>query len=438
MSIPRTGDGPGIKALNRRLPGENTIVLAGDSIAALDNIDTTSLAGFSKLPARGVFAWTNYLLNQRFRVVNRAGVSGNKTSDLLARLGTDVIAYRPKYCWLIIGANDVTNDIAAATTILNFQAIFSQLIAANIVPIVNLVPPSTSISTNARAAAWVTVNQFIRDYARGMNGTVGGKVGGIIVLDTEWVYLDTANTYPQPLAGYTDGVVHPYTKGSYAWAKQAASILDPIIPKVPIFDSASKPTYSTGDAALIANPTMLGTGGTKNTGVTGSLADSWTATIMNSFGTAVASKVARTDGPGSWQQVAFTGSASFAGVDTGCQLTSSTISLPAGVAIGDTVACFVEYQMDASPTLYLGTEVRMRFNGATAPQWVTAPAWETSAEYVPLAQDQAGGFIATGETVIPAGTTGISVFIRPYASAANAAFTYRIGRVQVRKLQSYG
>ncbi|MBE3577182.1 MAG: SGNH/GDSL hydrolase family protein [Limnochordales bacterium] len=50
---------------------------------------------------------------RQIRVIN-AGISGNKVTDLLARLDRDVIAARPDWMTIMIGVNDVWHDFLSA------------------------------------------------------------------------------------------------------------------------------------------------------------------------------------------------------------------------------------------------------------------------------------------------------------------------------------
>jgi len=62
------------------------------------------------------------------RLVNNAGVPGDTTADMLARLNSDVFAYKPEVLFIMGGTNDLGHNFSQATTIANLRAI---IIAAN-------------------------------------------------------------------------------------------------------------------------------------------------------------------------------------------------------------------------------------------------------------------------------------------------------------------
>ncbi|MGA3031155.1 MAG: GDSL-type esterase/lipase family protein [Candidatus Limnocylindrales bacterium] len=61
-------------------------------------------------------------------LVNNAGVPGDLTGDMLARLNSDVFAYKPEVLFIMGGTNDLGHNVSQATTIANLKAI---IVAAN-------------------------------------------------------------------------------------------------------------------------------------------------------------------------------------------------------------------------------------------------------------------------------------------------------------------
>jgi lysophospholipase L1-like esterase len=62
------------------------------------------------------------------RLVHNAGVPGDTTAQMLARLKSDVFAYKPEVLFIMGGTNDLDDRISQATTIANLKAI---IVAAN-------------------------------------------------------------------------------------------------------------------------------------------------------------------------------------------------------------------------------------------------------------------------------------------------------------------
>lgn len=403
----------------------NRLAIIGNSIPGQDNLDTTSSAGFTKWLGNGVAQWANYLLGGRFQIVARAGIGGQTTAQILARFQADALSSSPRYVWMLeCGINDPANDVAHTTTIANFKSMFALCRASGATPIVSSLPPSTSINSANRANAYAKVNNFLRDYAR--------ETGEIILIDNDWLYLDTTATYPHPLAASTDSIVHPNARGAFLWGRRAAQILDPIIPKVPVFSNAANVTWSTDAEKFITNPFQRGTAGTKGTNTTGNVSDSWTVAVNTTPadpGAVVASKVARTDAPGEWMQLAFTGATGYTAQDTGILANTAAVALPTDVVAGDTVYAVAEINMLAGQTNFRNVAFRLRSGSV----WSEAMRYETSVQYVSLGEDWPAGVLTTPDMIVPSGSTGLNVYLRFMAGAANAAFTAQIGRVQIRK-----
>ncbi len=74
---------------------------------------------------------------------HNAGVPGDTTADMRARLSGDVFTYQPNYVFILGGTNDLGHNISQATTIANLRYIITQTIAHHAVPIVINVPPDS-------------------------------------------------------------------------------------------------------------------------------------------------------------------------------------------------------------------------------------------------------------------------------------------------------
>jgi len=83
------------------------------------------------------------------RLVHNAGVPGDTTAQMRARVNSDAWAYKPNYLFILGGTNDVGHGISQATTITNLRYIIANTKAHHIVPVILLVPPNSYSSMNS-------------------------------------------------------------------------------------------------------------------------------------------------------------------------------------------------------------------------------------------------------------------------------------------------
>ena len=79
----------------------------------------------------------------QLRLVHNAGVSGDTTADMRARLNGDVFAYNPGVLFVMGGTNDVGHKISASTTIANLKAIVVAAKARGILVVLATIPPTS-------------------------------------------------------------------------------------------------------------------------------------------------------------------------------------------------------------------------------------------------------------------------------------------------------
>ena len=77
------------------------------------------------------------------RLVHNAGVPGDTTAQMLARLNGDVFAYKPEVLFIMGGTNDLGRNISQATTIANLRAIIVAAEKKGIRIDLMTVPPDT-------------------------------------------------------------------------------------------------------------------------------------------------------------------------------------------------------------------------------------------------------------------------------------------------------
>lgn len=369
---------------------------------------------------RGYWHWAQAMSGQRAYCAVYAGIGGNITTQMRARLQNDVIAPltssiydgRPKYCVVMGGVNDSVNasDIIATATG-NLAAIYDALLAANIQPIAMTITPTTSADTETKIANWIGINDWLLSYC---------PANGIPLADN---IADTlAGAYP-PVAtpewwsGGTHDGVHPTAAGAQTIAKALAAILADVLPAVDHFDMA---TTSTQLGSVLLNPAMLGTNGTLSSS-TGEVADEWKLTGGDG------AKAVRGDTlAGALQTVTIVG--------TDVRLDPSpSIDITTGFAAGDLLVAQAEVffpspdNWEAVTTFYLHMEFR---DGGTVLKSVHCMAndpYTTSiANIVP------GGkiILRTHPWVAPAATDTIRSFIYLTGTAGSID----VGRYEILKL----
>ena len=395
---------------------KTTCVIFGDSITAQNRADT---AGFLNNSDRGYFTWANAYLGQRLNLVKNAGVGGQTTAQMLARIDDDVLSQAAGYVFVLGGYNDIVNGIAWQNTISNLETIYNRISSYGSSVIAMAIQPSATFNTAARRDAVANINLWIRNYAI--------KTSGIIFVDTYTPLLDPVNTSGGAITALQIDTIHPSTSGAQRLGKQIFNRLDKLLPVVEIQSSIAdiaSPTNPYGN--MILNPVMGGTSGLLQAGTTGSVADNWNALIASGTGTSVESKVARTDYPNlQWQQSVLTnttGSSTFYLYKAAQSMASS------GLVVGDVVYAQIEIELSAISGLTV--------DGINSDLIAIGGTGITSA----YAMGQAQGLIEGGYFVlrtpnftIPPSTTGLQLN-NELKVTGNGSVTIRHGRAELRKV----
>lgn len=384
---------------------DHEIVLFGDSITEANGSAPTD---------KGYFNWLNVMLSQRWDVVYNAGVGGNSTAQMLARIDTDVIAYAPAWVMIMGGVNDIAAGTSSATILSNLDSILQTVLAAGMYPIISTLPPSTSFDTTAEGTVWTAVNAGIRAFAT--------TYPGVLVVDAGPEYWDSSQpTLALPLSGYTVDGVHPNALGAgtlaakmYTDLAAKAGILYPSYQGLAWADITANRLYYS-----VPNQMMAGTAGSKTAPATGDVATGFTVSAGGTW-----SKVARTDGkPGAWQQCVI-------GVESD-QATFAEFDITTGFSVGDVIYAQVEFESDndwtspKSAYLYLAA-----LNGSTVLSTSQALGHSTGGGSGTVAVRVSAGIYRTERMTIPATTNKIRV----YFTAQMVSGTFRISRFEIVKV----
>jgi len=140
----------GATTLVKNMLRPRTIIPAGDSGIAGGSAQTSEVWQFaSNLAETSIYAAKD------LRLIRNAGVAGDTSAMLEARLQADVIAYAPDACLLMIGTNDFISGMANSAYAAMFNSIermVLRLLKAGILPIIMTPPPKNAAAVEAKRA----------------------------------------------------------------------------------------------------------------------------------------------------------------------------------------------------------------------------------------------------------------------------------------------
>lgn len=182
-------------------PPSGTVVFMGDSI--------TQFWGHGVLPDHPTASPTIY---QQFPGAIDAGVAGQTTDQMLARISTDVLAQHPKILVILGGTNDMLR-VANPTTD-NIAEMASQASAAGIRVILCTIPPIERWSAGITITDATTGNAAVANFNASVKMLAAEYGYGLADYHTAMVLPDgTAND-----ALFEDGI-HPNDAGYAAMAQ---------------------------------------------------------------------------------------------------------------------------------------------------------------------------------------------------------------------------
>jgi len=235
------------------LPPSNTVLSVGDSISAQNQTDAGA-------EANGFYDRTSWLNHARrhlpdntFRVVGNAGIGGNKTADLLARLSADVLTKPGDWVALNIGVNDLFDGTGTtvATIKANLTSIVEQILATGKSIAWNTPTPS-GFGTPTTISNLHEIIRWIKEFAANHRSR-------IVVIDMHAAVVDPADGFP--FAGYPrieDGTanrgVHPGYLGCAAMGRAWADAMRPHLTASTVNVQAA----NAGTRNLMANGLFVG------------------------------------------------------------------------------------------------------------------------------------------------------------------------------------
>lgn len=416
-------EGPSFGAFGGRPTGVTTVFI-GDSItgngfltdgAVQHDIQGPVYAGgtFARTDDYGFVPWADFLSDGGFGNIINAGIGGNTTQQILARVETDVLAHRPQRVVDECGTNNIMAGDSAATIIAQKQQLFdayrkigAQIIAFDIAP--------RGIFTTANRDTAVEVNRWLYEQA--------STQPDIAVFSMSAILADYASVTGGVSAARTFDDTHPNNLGAFLIAKALVEFAKPNLSLA--IKSSLWPGDAYGSSAANAyirnsNPGMAFTaGGVMNTGVTGQIADGFTCSRLSGAASVVGSIVERADGLGFSQRLVITFGAANESVEFGIPAGSLTPRYLAGKKMG--VRAKLEFDASSANVvdrciLYTSCTV----GGVTYQTTAFDKFWLTRRGNLPLSSGNVKGTARSPRYQMPAGaSTTWSTQMRVYASGA--------------------
>ena len=321
-------------------PKAITTVFIGDSLTGngfLSN-GTVSYDTYGPFYTGGTFArtedygfatWADFISSGALGNVLNSGIGGNTTSDILARVQADVLAYSPKLVIDESGTNDVIAGATAAEIITRKSQLFSlyrsigaKIVAVDISPRVGFTSPMRDVA--------VAVNRWLRQQA--------ATVPGLGLFPLSAILADYASFTGGVSAARTFDDTHPNNLGAFLGGRglaDHAGLAGFLKIRSSIWPGDAYGSSNSDAIIRNTNPGMAYvSGGTANTGITGEVADGYTCSRLVGTPTVVASVVERPDGLGFNQRLVITFDAASDAIEFGIPTASSRYLSGRKIGIG--------------------------------------------------------------------------------------------------------
>lgn len=429
----------------------------------------TSIPTFTFSPSCTTQPTFSYVLSG----VGNYGVPGDTTAGMLDRVTQDLCVTRPDFAVNLIGINDLTGGVAAATVLANSKAIIAaeQACGIRVVWVSNLGRGSSITTSQDQSRQWI--NRQIYQLARASRSS--SQVPPIIYVDAEHLWQDPDNSVccSNPRSGITYDSVHPSTPGAFLVAMTIANAIAPYLPPATFLPNSQQDvynaTYNPAGNLLPVNTALFQAGGggagsnSSGSGTCGgtigygwSFSYSGTATVTCT--SSIEATASRTDGGiGSRQVITYSGTSATTdinGIGFG-EYNSITSNLTQG-----TDSIYAEADIDLSNlqgVTYLGMNlvesgggvttnqgnclVSSNANGSTYPQMPTSTylaKLPDAGVLLDYGKTAAGSFrlhckTPPIKTQAGASSYGVTFYLRGYANPSPLTFTAKIANVAVRK-----
>jgi len=252
----------------------------------------------NKTPFSAYFNAYNSINGEAFRLSAICARSGDSTLEMLARID-EISTYGGYTVFVLGGTNDAIRAQSLADSKLNISLIVNKISSFGCRVVILTIPPVSSAvplqggQTATQRAQWVAeYNDHIKSLA---------SSGSVTVVDIYSALVDKTSATANFVSTMTYDGVHLSPLGCVTVAPLLQAALNQRkLPRV----SSNLQTAN----QLLPNPLFIGTGGTANAGITGTIA-AGKSCQRTGAATAVGSLVARSDGNGNAQQLVVTAAA---------------------------------------------------------------------------------------------------------------------------------
>lgn len=235
----------------------------GDSIAFQNG--GPNIGGGANTYDKGWITWASAALGARLINVRNAGISGDTTAMMLARLEADVTPYASgvRMCIFNGGVNDPTGGSGSAQTFAqtkaNLTAIINRL--RELFPLVVWCTP-TPYALNATVAAQIAqIAAWVRQ--------VAPTLPGVVLCDNYAATINKTATTGDMVTGYSSDSpqLHPNAVGARKMGAELAAVLAPFLSASPSPSPVSQANTVANLTAVyatqvLANPLLVNNGGT--------------------------------------------------------------------------------------------------------------------------------------------------------------------------------
>ena len=177
-----------------------------------------------------------FLAGRNYQLIRNAGIAGQTSTQIAARLQSDALAYSPDAVLIALGTNDlpaINTSYSSGMTVLmnNIQTMVKQCLSAGVLPILCTVPPNGTRGLEAKLTQW-----FYYDLARSWR---------IPLFDAYRLMVDPVSASGQYLAGMSGDGTHPQYAGVAVLAPALATLLKNLTTCAPYTAAFSEVTEGT-------------------------------------------------------------------------------------------------------------------------------------------------------------------------------------------------
>ncbi len=372
-----------------------------------------------------------------FRMVKNAGIASNNSTDMLARVATDVLVYQSD--WVLFRPTLYNDIVNAGYTLAQIIALNAQILAALLAAgrkVLLIGPPAFNTgNTTARHQIWLGAIKWMREQAR--------TTPGVYFADAYAKQVNaTAGTPGNAIAGMlaADGI-HESPRGADQTAQAMYDAIGTIVSKYQPFVSSSGDNYGAdpSNTNILDYGFWTNSGGTINAATGGGAASGTLggnfqadAVLTGGGATAVWSMPARSDGIGFNAQNVFT---------PGAANDFVRIRLLSNIAAARwTAGGKLRLAQEVGITNLSGSNVRsinnvLSFQGGSNPTAVSVIQGQATAAASWPQSDFTLQFVSN-DIVVPtdAGLTGADIQVLYVAGASGTAATCFNGRMNCEKV----